>query len=106
MALRRYRDFWPYYVGEHREPATRAIHAAGTLAALAILVFGLVEPWALLAAPVVGYGPAWLSHALVERNRPATFRHPLYSLIGDFHMLALMLRGRMRAEVARIDRAR
>lgn len=62
----------------------------------------LFQPWLLLAMPFAGYGPAWAAHALIEHNRPATFRHPLYSLIGDMHMLALSLAGRMETEVERV----
>jgi hypothetical protein len=99
----RYRDFWPYYVGEHRRPANRLVHFAGTSLVLACGVLGLtVDARYLLAAPVAGYGPAWAGHALIERNRPATFRHPVLSLIGDAHMYALMWQGRMGEETARL----
>ncbi|MGH6718913.1 MAG: Mpo1-like protein [Alphaproteobacteria bacterium] len=101
----RYRDFWPYYVGEHARPATRWVHFAATTLALGLLVVGVVvDPWYLLAAPVVGYGPAWAAHALIERNRPATFRRPLLSLIGDLHMCGLMWAGRMNREIERLAR--
>ncbi|MBM3583514.1 MAG: DUF962 domain-containing protein [Alphaproteobacteria bacterium] len=103
----RYRDFWTYYVGEHRRPANRLLHFAGTSLAFACGALGVVvDAWFLAAAPVAGYGPAWLGHALIERNRPATFRHPILSLIGDIHMFALMAQGRMGAEAERLtDRA-
>jgi hypothetical protein len=74
-------EFWPHYLREHAQPATRAVHIAGTWVALAVLVFGvLAGPWWLvLLAPVIGYGCAWISHMLVERNRPATFTYPACS---------------------------
>jgi hypothetical protein len=103
--LRTYEEFWPYYVSEHSKPATRALHVFGTalvLLALAAAVF--VSPWWLLVAPVAGYAPAWIAHFFVEKNRPATFTYPLWSLRGDFRMFALTLRGRMGAELERAAR--
>ena len=101
-----FEEFWPYYVAQHSRAATRRLHFAGTtmvLGALAAAV--LVSPWWALAAPVVGYGPAWIGHFFVEKNRPATFTYPLWSLRGDFRMYGLMLVGRMRPEVERALKA-
>ena len=98
-----YRAFWPTYVGEHRAPAARRLHFAGTSLALGCLALGVVwEPWLLACAAIAGYGPAWAGHFFIERNRPATFRHPVYSLIGDLHMYGLMWAGRMGKEVERL----
>jgi len=98
-----YRDFWPFYVREHMKAATRLLHFIGTtgviVIAAAVAVTG--NAWFLLAMPLCGYGFAWASHVLVERNKPATFSHPFWSLMGDFHMYGLMLAGRMTAEVTR-----
>ncbi len=100
-----YRAFWPYYVGEHRKPANRLLHFGGTTLAVVSLGLGIAhDPWFLAAVPIAGYGPAWLGHFAVERNRPATFRRPFYSLIGDFHMYALMWAGRMDREIERLGR--
>jgi hypothetical protein len=100
---RSYREFWPYYVREHASGATRALHFTGTAGVIALAAWALASAhwWLLAGLPVVGYGFAWAAHAFVERNKPATFTHPLWSLIGDFHMFALMLTGRMEREVAR-----
>jgi hypothetical protein len=100
--LSSYEEFWPYYVSEHSKPATRALHVLGTSLALAAVAAAiLVSPWFLLAAAFAGYGPAWIAHFFVEKNRPATFTYPLWSLRGDFRMFGLTLRGRMGPELER-----
>jgi hypothetical protein len=100
--LSSYEEFWPYYVSEHMDPVTRRLHVFGTtlvLAALAAAV--LVDPLWLLAAPLAGYGFAWAGHFFFERNKPATFTYPLWSLRADFRMFRLTLLGRMARELAR-----
>ena len=81
------------------------MHFIGTTGSVALIVVAgvLGEPLLLIAALVCGYFFAWLSHMLIERNRPATFTYPLFSLAGDFHMWALMWQGRMNAEVERLS---
>ncbi|MET0390776.1 MAG: DUF962 domain-containing protein [Polyangiales bacterium] len=99
-----FEDFWPHYVAAHRKPLNRAFHYAGTTAALGCVATGVatLNPLWFLAAPVVGYGPAWFGHFVIEGNRPATFGYARYSLMGDFKMLGLALRGRMGDEVTRL----
>jgi hypothetical protein len=100
-----FEDFWPYYVAQHSLASTRALHFAGTTMVLGALVATvLYSLWWLPAAFALGYGPAWIGHFFFEKNRPATFTHPLWSLRGDFRMWCRMLRGRMAPEVDRAVR--
>ena len=98
--IQRFSDFWPYYLSQHRHPACRLLHFVGTTAFIGIDAWALiVQPvgmlWWLLIAPVVAYGCAWVGHLLIEGNRPATFGHPLWSLLADFRMYGWMLTGRL-----------
>ena len=102
-----YEQFWPYYVSQHRDVTCRRLHVIGTslvIAALGLAV-GTRNPWWALAAPLFGYGPAWIGHYLFEHNRPATFDYLWWSLRGDFHMYGCILTGRMADELERAERA-
>lgn len=80
--------FYPYYIHEHANRTCRRIHVVGTglvIAAFAAFV-ATRNAWWLLAMPVVGYGFAWVGHFFFEKNRPATFKYPLWSLMGDFRL--------------------
>ncbi len=105
--FRSFAEFWPHYLAQHRHPVSRALHYVGS--SLSVLLFFCAavarEPWLLLGAPVVGYAFAWTGHFAFEKNKPATFGHPLWSLRGDFMMLTLAVRGRIRDEVARLEAA-
>jgi hypothetical protein len=96
-----FEEFWPIYVHQHMQPGTRVMHFIGTtltLVFLAVSVFTM-NPWWLLGLPVGGYFFAWVSHFTVEKNRPATFRYPFYSLAGDYKMYCLTCLGKMGREV-------
>ena len=98
-----FEHFWPHYLAEHARPATRAVHVGGTVLAV-VLLLGSLWPgpwWLALLAPVVGYGAAWGSHLLIERNRPATFSYPGWSLRGDLRLAWLAATGRLRVELQR-----
>jgi len=99
-----FEEFWPHYVHAHRNPVNRALHYAGTTAAIGSVATAAVtlNPLWLLVAPVAGYGPAWVGHFFFEHNKPATFQHPLWSLRGDFRMYLMALRGKMADEVERV----
>lgn len=100
-----YEEFWPFYVSQHRHPVTRSLHFLGTALVCVALAAGVfVSPAWLAAAPLAGYGFAWLGHFAFEKNRPATFTYPFWSLRGDFRMFRLMLLGRMDPEVERAAR--
>ncbi len=98
-----YSEFWLHYLRAHERPGTRVLHYLGTLGGLALLVAAAaMRDWRLvLLAFVVGYGLAWTGHALIERNRPATFGHPLWSFASDFRMAALWASGRLGPHLAR-----
>jgi hypothetical protein len=98
-----YREFWPYYLREHARPATRAIHLLGTAVATASLI-ALIWTGNLrfaVGALVGGYGPAWIAHFFVEHNRPATFTHPLWSLMSDYRMAVSWLTGQLDRELTK-----
>ena len=96
-----YRSFWLFYLREHARPSTRTIHIFGTSAATLCLGVALVsgEVWLVPAALILGYGPAWFAHFFVEKNRPATFRYPIWSLVSDFRMTALWFAGKLTHEL-------
>jgi hypothetical protein len=98
-----YAEFWPHYLREHADPLTRRVHVAGTLLGIALLLAGIVTGrwWLVLAGVVSGYLFAWVSHMAIERNRPATFTHPLWSLGSDLRMAWLFLAGRLDEELRR-----
>ncbi len=90
-------DFYPYYLAEHANRTCRELHFAGStlaLLCLAALAFTL-NPWWLVAALVSGYAFAWIGHFFFEKNRPATFRHPFYSFMGDWVMYWQLLTGQI-----------
>ena len=93
-----FRDFYPFYLGEHANRTCRRLHFVGLTIGLALAVAAVLraEYWLLLAAVVSGYGFAWVGHFFFEKNRPATFTHPIYSFMGDWVMWKDILTGKIR----------
>lgn len=100
-------EFWPYYLGEHRRPVTRALHFVGTalLASAVVAAAVTMRPLFALAGVVGVYACAWPGHFFIEKNRPATFTYPLWSVRGDFKMFGLFVAGRLGAELAKLPSA-
>ena len=92
-----FKEFYPFYLGEHSNPTCRALHFVGTtgvnLVVIAAVVLG--DPKLLLWTPVAGYSFAWIGHFGFEKNRPATFKQPIYSLMGDYLMYWQLLTGKI-----------
>ncbi|MEM8792910.1 MAG: DUF962 domain-containing protein [Pseudomonadota bacterium] len=90
-------EFYPYYLSEHSNPTSRKLHYLGTSIAIGLMIYALLSAsWLLLiAVPVAGYLFAWIGHFFFEKNRPATFTYPLWSLMGDFRMFFEAITGRL-----------
>ena len=96
-------EFWPYYLAEHSKSGTRLLHLVGTSIALAtVAIFILIGKWWLFPLALIpGYGAAWIGHFFIEKNKPATFQYPLWSFMGDYKMIWMMLTGRLGDETVR-----
>jgi hypothetical protein len=95
-SFRTFEEFWPFYLSEHSNRLNRRLHFIGTLGVLLIVIAAVINlRWSyLIWAPLIGYSFAWIGHFIVEKNRPATFKFPLWSLRGDFRMFRWMLQGK------------
>jgi len=94
-------EFYPHYLREHAQPNCRTLHYVGTTLTFVLVIIGLlVNPLWLAAIPLAGYGFAWVAHFFVEKNRPATFTHPFWSLLGDYKMYFSWLTGRLPQQLA------
>jgi hypothetical protein len=105
--IKNFEEFWPYYVREHQTSGCRLLHFIGSGLGIICLVSTFVTGnlWFIPLGLALGYGFAWVGHFFVEHNKPATFQYPLWSFRADWRMWRFMLLGRMREEVARIERA-
>lgn len=103
-----FEEFWPYYVSQHRNKTCRQLHFVGTTLAMGCLAASPFYPPAALAAPVVGYGFAWVGHFAFEKNKPASWggvKPFIWSLRGDLRMWRKIATGQMDAELERVDAA-
>ncbi|MFZ4122009.1 MAG: Mpo1-like protein [Caulobacterales bacterium] len=92
-----FQAFYPFYISEHANQTSRRLHVIGTGLVIAALFAGVFwSPWFFAAAPVVGYFFAWVGHFFFEKNTPATFTYPLWSLMGDFRLFFETVSGRRR----------
>ena len=90
-------EFYPFYLSEHSDPVNRRLHFLGSLVVIVILLFSiLTQMWfALILIPFAGYGFAWIGHFYVEKNKPATLKYPIYSLLGDLMMFKDIITGKI-----------
>jgi hypothetical protein len=90
------KEFYPFYLTEHNHPTSRILHFIGTALVFIFLFAGMVTQvwWILVLIPVFGYGFAWVGHFFFERNKPATFQHPAYSLASDFKLFFELIQGK------------
>lgn len=97
-----FEEFFPFYLGEHTDPRNRALHYIGTVSAATTLAVAVVtaNPFLLPVVPIVGYAPSWFGHFVIEKNRPATFTYPVWSLRGDLRMLRLAITGQIGDQLA------
>jgi hypothetical protein len=98
QTFQNFADFYPFYLNEHKNRVSRRLHFIGTAMVIGLFIFALFTGiyLLLLLMPVAAYGFAWVGHFFFEKNKPATFRYPFYSLIGDFNMFRDIITGKIR----------
>ncbi|MCO4798893.1 MAG: DUF962 domain-containing protein [Colwelliaceae bacterium] len=92
-----FKSFYPFYLSQHKNAICRRLHFIGSLLVLITIVYAIYygDYKLLWLLPIIGYGFAWVGHFFFEKNKPATFTYPLYSLIGDWVMFKDILIGRI-----------
>ena len=103
--INNYDEFWDFYIQEHSKPLTRLLHLIGTTLGFVLLFWVIwIGRWYFFPVfLVVGYAFAWFAHFVIEKNRPATFKYPIWSFISDFKMIWYMVTGRMGHELERVS---
>jgi hypothetical protein len=96
-SYRTFREFYPFYLSEHANRISRRLHFAGTSIAVVLLVAAalLRAGWLIMAAVIQGYALAWVGHFFFEHNKPATFKYPRFSLMGDWRLWWEILTGKI-----------
>ena len=91
-------EFYPFYLSQHQNNTCRRLHFTGSVLILSLIAYCIYYTWwqGLWFIPVIGYGFAWFGHFIFEKNRPATFTYPLYSLMGDWVMFKDILMGKIK----------
>ena len=91
-------EFYPFYLGEHRNATCRVLHFCGTSIGLALMLYALWSGayWLIAVALIQGYAWAWVGHFGFEKNKPASFKQPLYSFMGDWVMWFQLLTGKIK----------
>ncbi len=94
--IKSFGEFYKYYLTEHQNKTSRKLHFVGTFLVFVLVIVAIFQGWGWrwILVPVVGYGFAWVGHAFFERNKPATFKYPLWSLISDFKLFFEILIGK------------
>lgn|SRR5690554_4503623 len=89
-------EFYPYYLTEHRQKGTRILHFIGTSGFFALVIAAIISQnwWLILGGIVFAYGCAWVGHFFIEKNKPATFQYPLWSLMSDFKLYFEIIAGK------------
>ncbi|WP_295520917.1 DUF962 domain-containing protein [Limnohabitans sp. Rim8] len=90
-------EFYPFYLSEHSHRTCRRMHFVGsTLSLMCLAMLAITgKPQYFVYALLCGYGCAWIGHFVFEKNKPASFKRPLYSFMGDWVMYRDMWRGRV-----------
>lgn len=96
-AYKNFSDFYPFYLSQHEDKTCRRLHFIGSSLIILLVIYAVITmSWVLLlCVPLVGYGFAWVGHCFFEKNKPATFTYPVYSLIGDWVMFKDILIGKI-----------
>jgi len=93
-----FKEFYPFYLSEHSKKSTKILHMIGSILVIFILLYSINnQDWSkLYYLPITGYGFAWIGHFFFEKNKPSTFKYPIYSFIGDWVMLKDIIIGKVK----------